>query len=240
MQGAIRNIATLKKWFYANGVPFFTLTYAGQANQIVQRNTAIEDMDDAWSLLETNILGQAEAGRANMHVIVYNKASGANNPIARTNLDIWSNQANQTGNVAGIGSLPVGGVGYIDESKVNGLIAEAKEKWELEKRLEDLEAQISNPNDWTDKLLTGLERIGATPFGQAIAAKFLGLQMPSPGTATIAGTPNSDTDTSGDTFDEDISHTAALLGVDDITLAKKLRKLVQNDPELAKQALLSL
>ena len=233
MQGAIRNIATLKKWFLSNGVPFFTLSYAGQANQIIQRNTAIEELDQAWELLETNVLGQAEYGRATMSLIVYNKGSGANNPIGRTNIDILPINQQNGNQVAGIGQLPAG---YMDKSEVQKLIDDAKEKWELEKRLEDLEIQISNPADVTEKWIQGIERIGASPLGQVIMMKLLGGPLPTIQPAPINGAP-APADEGGDTFEDDIEATAQILGVDDTVLARQLRRLVESNPEMAKQIL---
>jgi hypothetical protein len=237
MQGAIRNIATLKKWFFSNGVPFFTLTYSGQTNQVIQRNTAIEELDEAWSLLETNVLAQAEYGRATMHLIVYNKTSGPNNPTARTNIDVLPMNPTPNYGMPGIGSIPSG---FVDESKIEGMINEAREKWDMERRLEDLEAQIKNPNDdWTEKMMTGIERIGATPFGQALIMKFFGGALPSFQPQPINGAPGPSQpgDIEEDSFESDIERTSELLGVDDVTLARKLRELVEANPQAAKQLL---
>jgi len=95
----------------------------------------------AGEMLETQVLAQSEYGRAQMHLIVYKKEKGANNPEARTNIDMLPMQEQRQ--FAGIGAI--GGVGFVEEAKVNALIDQAREKWELEKRLEDLEAQVNNP-----------------------------------------------------------------------------------------------
>lgn len=230
MNGAIRNISTLKTWFYDVGKPFFTLSYSGTTNHMILRNTATENMDEAWTLLERQVNAQAEYGRATMQVIVY-KAGNANNPDGRTNIDMAPQS--QGSQVAGIGSLPSG---YLDENKVAGMISEAKEKWELERRLEDLEAQINNPGDWTEKLMAGIERIGATQLGQMLAMKLMGQPIPA---GMVAGPPpgtQAPTDET-DNFEEDIETTAAILGVSDAVLASKLRRLVETNPEMAKQLL---
>lgn len=232
MQGGIRNITSLKKWFNTVGSPFFTLSYLGQANHVILRNTAVEDMGEAWDMLETQILAQAEYGRAQMHLITYKKSGGANNPDGRTNIDMQPLQEGR--NMAGIGSTPGG---YMDESKVQGILDKAREKWELEKRLEDLEAQINSPNDWTEKLMEGIERIGNTPIGQMLAMKFLGAPLPQIPLAPIAGTPATDDEGEADSFENDIEFTASMLGVNDTVLARRLRQMVEQNPELAKQLL---
>lgn len=236
MSGAIRNTESLKRWFYGVGAPFFTLFYSGTStNQVIIRNTTVDEMDAAWELLEGQVKIQAEYGRALLHVIVYKKAGTANNPDGRTNIDIQPFA--ETKQMAGIGSLSAG---YLDESKVAGLIAEAKEKWELERRLDDMEAQLNNPNDWTDKLISGLERISGTQLGQILAVKFLGVPLPAgmvAGTPPGAQAPPDEQGLANDSFDEDISKSAEILGVDDTTLARKLRQLVEANPELAKSIL---
>ena len=235
MQGGIRNIESLKTWFFDVGKPFFTLSYlGGNANQVIMRNTATDNMEEAWDLLKRQVLAQSEVGRATLYLFVY-KNGNANNPDGRTNIDITPGGMQPNG-VAGFGSLPVG---YVDENKINGMISAAREKWELEKRLEDLEAQINSPNDWVDKAISGLERIGETQLGQMLAMKLLGITAPPvvPGARPVNGTPEQPGESADDTFEDDIEATANMLGCDDITLARKLRQLVQNNPEMAKQLL---
>lgn len=228
MQGAITEINRLRNWFYNNNQPFFLLRYyhPGKAGDVIIRNESIPELDPAWEKLSTEVLSQAEAGRALLQVLVWGPGKTANNYAALTNLDMRIVPVA----MAGIGSLPGG---YMDESKVQGLIQDAREKWELERRLEDLENQINNPGDWIEKSMHALERIGATPIGVALVSKLLGTPLP---TAQIAGTPAPADEQEGiDTFDEDIQKTAAILGVDDATLARKLRQVVESQPEVAKQ-----
>lgn len=234
MQGGIRNINSLKQWFTDVGLPFFTLSYyGGSSNQVIMRNVAIEDMGEAWELLKRQVLAQSEGDRATMQLIVYKKGA-ANNYEAKTNIDIFRAGAESLPAMEGIGSLSAG---YVDEAKIAGMIAEAREKWDMERRVEDLETQLNSPSDdWMDKGMAFIERIGATPFGQAFAAKFLGGNLPPyiPA-AQVAGHPSANEPQ--DTFEEDIDKTAELLGVDDTVLARKLRQLVETNPELAKSLL---
>lgn len=229
MQGAIRNISSVKQWFFDVGEPLFTLSYAGTSNQAIMRNTVKTDLNEAWDMLERQLQYQAESGRAMMQVITYRKESGANNPTGRTFIDLQPGPPQAQ--FAGIGQLPSG---YMDEAKVQGLIREAKEKWEMERRIEDLEEQAKNPADPTDKIIQAIERIGATPIGQMFAARLLGMPVPA-----ITGTPEApaDGDSDSDTFEDDIAATADILGVSDATLAARLRRLVEAQPDVAKQLL---
>lgn len=225
MNGAIRSVSSLRTWFFDVGKPFFTLTYAGQTAQVVMRNVVEEDMEKAWETLKRTVEAQAEYGRATLQVIVYTKERGANNPDGRTNIDIQPGA--QPAQAAIAGYLP----GHVDESKIAGMIEEARQKWELERRLEELENQVNNPVDWTSRTVEIIEKIGATPIGQILTAKLLGVQMP---VGQVAGHPAPE-EIEPDNFEQDIDEAAGLLGVSDAELAAKLVKLVRANPEMARQ-----
>ena len=231
MQGAITDINRLRSWFYNNSKPFFLLRYyqPGKAGDVIMKNDSIPELDASWEKLSTEVLSQAEAGRALLQVLVWEVGKTSNNYSALTNLDMRLGVP--VAQTAGIGSLPGG---YIEESKVQGMLDAEREKWTLERRLEDLEAQINNPADWASKSIEMLERIGATPLGQILAAKFLGVQLPA---AQIAGTPAPADEPESDTFEEDIDKAAEILGVSDIILAQRLRYLVETNPDIAKSLL---
>ena len=234
MQGGIRNIKSLKQWFTDVGKPFFTLSYTGgSANQVILRNTAIDDMEAAWSLLERQVLAQSEVGRATLQLIAYGKDK-ANNPDGRTNIDISPNQESATA-LAAISGPRVGY--YADESQIDALLSKERAKWDMEKRMEDLEAQLNAPSeDWSEKLMVGIERISATPLGAVLIGKFLGGSMPMP-VAQVAGVPDPIPSEESDSFEDDIEASAQLLGVSDTVLASKLRALIESNPELAKTML---
>lgn len=235
MQGGIRSIESLEKWFRAVGKPCFTLSYLGQANQVIARNTTVEDMGEAWEMLRMHVLAQAEYGRAQMHVIVYaNDKGGPNNPSGRTNIDLLSQH--HPAHFAGIAGMPTGNA--VPEDKIAGILAEAREKWEMEKRLDDLEAQLNAPpDDLFEKTATLIERIGTTPIGSILLAKLMGGAPVLP-PAPITGTPKADNDPSPDDaedFDDNIDRTAQILGVSDAKLAATLRRFAETNPEVAKQ-----
>lgn len=210
------------------GKPFFSLSYlGGSTNQLILRNIVVDDMGEAWEMLKRQVLAQSEVGRATLQLITYEKKDNANNPSGRTNIDLLANQAAQT--VAGIGQIAVG---YIDEAKVSGMLAAAQEKWELQHKIRALEDRLdAPPDDWVEKVMSAIERIGETPFGAMLAQRFLGGNLPAMPMANIAGTP----DASATSMDEDLEATATILGVDEELLVKKIRQLVEQNPEGAKQ-----
>lgn len=234
----ITNISTLRTWFLDNQKPFFTLYQNGVNRAIIARNETVDDLNQAWNLLETNVLAQAEGGTANVRVYVTEKPK--HNHGLETEARILP--LVPTLGQPGISGLPQG---YLDESKVAGLIKEAREKWELERRIEELEMAQEPVKDWAETMINGFERVAKTPLGAALVQKLLGVvPMPQPamnGVPTPAAQSqannSTDDDEYSDSFFENIENTAALLGVDEETLANKLAKLVQQNPELAKSLL---
>ena len=238
----IANLASLRTWFLDQNKPYFTLSQNGVNRSIVARNETVSDIDQAWTLLETNILAQAEGGVANVKVFVTDKPK--HNHGFETDARILPQYAPNAPGVAGIGSLPAG---YVDEAKVGAMLSDAEARWEMKRKIADLEAQLAEPSDWTEKLVTGIERISGTPLGQVLMAKLLGVPAAQPmaagmGTPAMHGTPvapaaGDDEDEYDNEFYHNIEDTAALLGVDERTLAKRLAGLVKQNPDLAKSLL---
>ncbi len=193
MQGAISNIEAVGRWFKSNESPFYTLAYystqspTGQG-MVIGRNTKEGDIDTAWERLKTLIVDQTGYGRAQLNLIVYDKATGANTPSGRTNIDILSHGQQSNILTPGIGSLPAG---YVDEAKIQSMLDEREKIWKLERENDDLRAQIDAPGDFWDKATIFLDRIGGTPLGMALATKLLGGPLPLPPSA-VNGVHNAD------------------------------------------------
>lgn len=235
MQGAISSIQSIRDWFYNLEAPFWTLTYYSTASptgmgHLIGRNVKFADLEKSWEMLEQSIQAQTGAGRAQLHLIVYAKAEGSNNPSGRTNIDIMG-----TGLVGaqqpGIGSL--NGGGFLDEKRINAIIDEKQKLWLLERENEELRAQIENPNGFADKAMAFLERIGSTPMGMAIASKILGSPLPQMPSPAVNGTPTAN----HELVDEDVEseldsleEIARLNGVSLKTLLAKTATLAQQEP----------
>jgi len=240
MIGAITSIEHLERWFRGNALPYFTLKYAGPGERVIFRNDgAIDDMETAWDELRHQVEMQGASGRAMLEVLVFKKGK-ANHPV-RTNIDIRNMPANsQNGNIAG---LPGGiaNVGDYVDMKVRLAM--------LERDNEDLMQQIDNPaNTWErviDKLsesphLAGLAQMLISglmkPGAPAQVGKQQQQQQPQPDYEPPQGAnanPNH-------IFEQNILDTTRLLGIDHVTLSAKLKKLVETNPDQAKQLLSEL
>lgn len=242
MQGAISTLTGIRQWFYNLEAPFWTLAYYSTASPtgmgaVIGRNTKFSEIDKSWEMLQQTIESQTGAGRAQLNLIVYDKPTGGNTPSGRTNIDIVSTGLVGTGTQPGIGSLSGG---YLDENRINAIISEKHELWELKRENDDLRAQLENPNTFTDKAMAFIERIGTTPLGIAIASKFLGAPMPQMVAPPVNGTPpvNDDDD---DDVENELDSLEAIARANGITLKEFLSKtanLAQQEPGVVQMLIL--
>jgi len=228
MQGAISDIQAVERWYRANEAPFFTLSYYSSASatgqgQVIIRNQKDVEIDSAWNKLKASILDQTGYGRAQLNLIVYNKPDAYNTPAGRTNIDLVNNQSMPQ--VAGIGSLPAIASGYISESDFTRRLNEEREKWEMRHQIDALQDQINNPaNDPIEKLMTGIERIAATPLGLAIISKFTGTPMPALPINGPAPTDNEDGLPTGDDVETELDDLESIASAHGMTLKQFLAK----------------
>lgn len=246
MIGAITNIDALRRWFDSNGLPFFTLRYEGANNErIIMRNDSIEDMEKAWQMLEDQVTAQAEVGRARLVVFVYKKG-GHNNGIY-TNIDLRPGYPTP-GTQAAVSGMPAG-MGSIAEY-VDNRVHLAKLEWENEQLREQLNAP-ANVFERTMETISGIP--GVADVLKILVAGLVGkinpeampqIQAVLNGTPAATGTPDRDDDDDNahngaadpqQQFADNINQTAELLGVDPLTLSAKLKALVKQNPEVAKQ-----
>ena len=234
----------LEKWFKANAYPQFILAYANGKgeNQILKNegDGAISDIEEAWEMLRDMIEAQVRSGRAILEVKVFPKG-GKYHPL-RTQIDMSAGgNPYLPASVAGIGNLPNVG---ISEAKLAEALAVEREKWEMERRIEDLEARINAPSNWMER---ALQIIGENPPLATMVQTVISGVMKMPGVASVMnGTPAAATGTQAPADDEEMENTdpnvvfstniyqaAQTLGVSPEIMAVKLNRLVQQNPELA-------
>lgn len=244
MQGAITTIDGLQAWFYDRKIPFWTVRYykPGGAGEVVARQTTEDNLDASWQQLSRTVADQSRNSRAQLQCMVYSDPKNRNNYDAITNIEL--SQYGAPLGAASIGSLPQINESEI-ESRISGAIQDARERWELEARIAQLEEEGAR-QDPADKIFSAIERLVNSPLGNALVARIMGVPLQPVQVSNVAGTPtktaggpDSDAD-QADTFDEDIDVTASTLGISDIELASKLRKLVEANPEMAKNLLNSI
>lgn len=245
MLGAITNTDALKRWFYDNQRPYFTLRYenGGNSDRVIVKNDSVTDMDKAWEKLQSHVIDQSEAGRSRLALIVY-ELGKHNNPTGFTMIDMRPGTAAGTG-TAGISGLPAG-IGSITEY-VDLKLATERLKWENEQLREQLSAPANTAERWFETIgampgamevvkiiATGLVTKWAPESIPAVQSLLNGLPSDQGGAEADADDAGSTGDTQQQQFADNIQRAANTLGIDPLTLSKKLAKLVTENPELAK------
>ena len=243
MLGAITNTDDLKQWFLLNKKPFFTLKYenGGSTDRIILRNDTAEEMDDAWEMLQSQVVSQAASGRARLALIVYERGKH-NNPSGYTMIDINPLAQRSTQGVASIAGLPAG-IGSVTEY-VDLKLATERLRWENDLLKEQLATPVNSVERWFETIgnlpgamdvvkiiATGLVTKWTPEALPALQGLLNGLP------AQIAESDEDHTAATGDAqqqFVQNIEQAANTLGVDPLTLSRKLAKLVTENPELAK------
>lgn len=215
--------------------PYWTLYSVGLGGKdtVLAFNDRLTSMDESLTALVENIRRMNNPQGSTFRIFQTYRPR-FNYATQEARVQIFENNLAGMGGTAAIGTLPAG---YMDESKIAEIRRQDREKWEMEKRLEDLEAQIKAPRNSMENALEMVERIGKTPVGIMILSKMSGLPIGEV-MKSISGLGDQDSDTSplpdGD-FDSNIEKTSQILGVTDEQLAARLRQFAEMNPDLARQ-----
>lgn len=251
----IGNFADLRKWFFAGvkgknggeeeGAPHWNL-YAGDygAKELrIQSNTRVNSMNDSYDLLESAIRAQNNPDGTRFRVQTFAPGK-ANNPTAETYVQIYERTAAPAAPAAaaaGIAGLPAG-VGSIQQY-VDERLKTERLKWEIQNLKDQLNAPASGWERLIDTLgaLPGIDKVFQT-VAIGLVTKFSPSAMPAiqqaMNGAPDAGEHGEDYDTGTDpqtAFAANIQESANMLGVDPVTLSAKLRNLIRQNPDMARQ-----
>jgi hypothetical protein len=235
----ITDLQSLKNWFVEQKKPYWTLyNNSNVSRSIIARNESIEDIDASWQTLRGNIESVSRGGPANIRVFVTDKAK--HNSGFEVEARIFSGMPGMEMAMPGMPGIAGHPAGMIDESRVNGMIEAAREKWELEAKIQQLENAQEPEANWIDKLTESVERIGATPLGAVLMQRLMGMTPVAP-VAPMNGVPSNDEQDNGEEYTDDfynnIEDAAETLGVSPEKIAAKLAALVKANPEIAKNML---
>lgn len=240
----ITNFDDLQAWFTATkgGKPapywnLYGLKY-GRTDQVVHRNVDVSDIQESARQLEKAIRMLSPLDEpARFKLSVYAEGQ-ANNPTASVEVQI--RQTVPATAQAGIAGLPAG-VGSIQEY-VNDKLETERLKW----KIEQLEGQINGPSNGFERFMETLSVIpGIDGVLKAAVIGLVGKFNPSAmpaiqaamnGTPTANGEHEADDDAANpdEVFQQNIMQASSALNTDPVTLSKKLNKLIQDNPELAK------
>ena len=226
----IKHGEDLKAWFDLNGCPFWKLRDSKERNgKVIASNygkDAVEDLKDSFNRLDTNLSFFKEEGaslwlstkKVNDTAEYYNEINVKVIPIFLQGSE-------------GIGNINM----QMQPATVNiaGEIARAKKEWDMERKLDEMEAQINAPPmDWFTRGTEIVNGLMQNPVIAGLVAKYAGVGL---GTATIgeyahdAATPleeSDDLETAIEYFNEAGFTEKEIL---------KFAKFVKSNPGVAKE-----
>lgn len=240
----------LAKWFQANQKddkpsPHWTL-YGGSWGEKEVRllsNSRIDDSEKSLAFLVDSIRIMNNPDGTKFRILLY-PHNAPNNYTATVHVQIYENGANKpssAGQMAGIGSLPA-------IQDIETRIAEKVELALLKAENEQLRNGGENGTIWERVLGIIAESphlsaaVGSLVNGillKADPALAGNLVQPAP----VTGTPSADNGAAPEdqqaAFVDNINQVCSALGVDAVTLAARLRQIVQANPLAAKQIILN-
>ena len=167
-KASYRSIESLKLWFMQSHKPYFSIWtgFSKDTKDLAFRNSAIDDLEDSWNLLEQIITDKtAGGGKVTIFVTEVKNSSAGYTEY----LEIAGN--NNTA-IAGPSNLNNNFIGGINE-----YIADKMAMYDKDRQIEELKAQISNKDEGTgvNKLFNRLlEEAPIAELIMALCAKFLG------------------------------------------------------------------
>jgi len=242
---------SLSRWFLdskgAEAAPHWNL-YAidyGQTEKLIGRYVKGDDLEASGKHLERMIRDLNNPDGSKFRVMVY--APGKhNNSNAQAYVQIYErSQAPASAPAAGISGFPAG-IGSV-EAYVDQRIQMAQLQWENQQ----LKEQMNAPNEKWERVVEyisgvpGIDKVLQT-IAMGLVSKFNPSAMPAI-QAAINGTPAQQAATGEHEPDDDadpnavfltiIQEASETLGVDPITMAKRLNALIKTNPEAARQLL---
>lgn len=200
-------------------------------------NTRLDSPGESLSFLIDTIRRMNHPDGAKFRVQIF-KPGSPNNYTAQTFVQIFEGQQTPAllqQSAPGIGSLPA----VMNENYVNERIELAL----LKKENEDLKANMNGPNNAFERILDIISQseplsMALSGLIQSMAVKN-GMAMPAAIPRPITGSPDTDEETDGQdaqtVFANNINAASQALGTDPVSLSAALVKLVQGNPQFAKQ-----
>lgn len=226
-------------------MPYWTLFSSGfgEKDRPLAFNEKIASAEESFTLLAETIR-RFNNPQGQVFTVFQTYRPRHNNGVYMR-VQIYENQsASANIHVAGINGQQA--VGYLSPAEVDERIQAALERQKMKDEIKAL--REANEGGFIGQLPKVFEQISNTPVGQAIIAKIMGLSLqPAPATA-VNGVPGAAqnpepapavhrNDDDDEQFNADIDHVTTTLGTDDVTLMKKIRILVDQNPDLAKTLL---
>lgn len=228
-KGYMNSYEDLKTWFMMLGTPKWNL-YRGhvesvgnnRSNLIYKQDSDEYNLEDSFEELRKMIEINSAAGG---HFSIYVPAKSNN--VGPTVFFVSPNTMPARGG-AQVAGFPTGGLGYISKEELSGILEKERNTWELERRIEDLEAAQDSHTPILEKFLNGLLEDGTA--GKVLVAGITKLMGGNPTQVALAGFGNQvQPDTSIGEEEEEISEDEIDFAVD---LVSRFRPYFSSEQEM--------
>lgn len=235
---AMTSMESIRTWWEADPErPYFSLyrgTRGTKPSDIIIRNDTLGELEPAWEMLE--------------QMLTINSGEGGEFTILRTDKPksnygmkgvVVLSHATATPAIAGIPGMPFIGAGHNIQTYIAGEIEKEREKWDLAKKVEDLEAAINagQQGSWLDRIGEKIiEGDTLNNLVNLIVAKLMP-QAPKASHVAVSGAPGAATD---DQFQYDTERIASALErirahfPDVHGTLDRLADFIDRNPEMAK------
>jgi len=253
--GYIAKIADLGEYFEKVGIPKWNLYHGFQKGTlqngalVYKQDNAEMELGESWDLLN-QIIEMNCGGGSGAFTIYF--PTVASNVGTRVYYQHGTGPVGVAASVAGVpNQLHPAQLGYVSADELDRRLKEEKYKWELEKRLDDLEAS-NGPSGFGEILMNNIANNegtmqallqGLLGFLNIAAAKVAGMPLGNPGPAIIQGPPATDVHTdfeTGEVSEADVQRCNAALEriaqtfPDLAGFLEGLANYIQKDPTTAK------
>lgn len=214
----------------------------GEKEARLLSNQRINKPDESLAYLIESIRMMNNPPGAKFRIQIY-RPNNANNYTAQTYVQIFDNAT-----APATGSAPQAGIGSLPAAFPENYIQERIDLALLKRENEELKAAINGPGNTWERLLDIISQ--SEPLSMALAGLIsnvtgkplpalqqaarpvTGSPAPDEENDTDEGSPDADPQT---VFADSINAAAAGLDTDPLTMARKLRKIVRDNPAFAKQ-----
>jgi hypothetical protein len=233
------SIEDLRKWFTSQGrggkpAPYWSLYIMnyGEKNNRVAANTRIDDLEESFGLLVSNMKGMNyPAGNVKFRIDITDNTNGTN-PVAVCYMQ-FSEIQNAVAGINGIG-LPDG---YISKSELDFRM----KLFKLEQENDRLKDQLEAPsNSFIGSLQTLLDAPSLKPLIAAVAAKVMNVPISAAAINGIETTVERPVNSSPNDFDANLDKLEELTGMPAEVIIKKVLSYATIDSESVKKFLQSI
>lgn len=184
----LTDLNDLRAWFLELKTPQWNL-YRGFQNKMPPNAVykQIDDqleLEDSWDKLERLIMSSSRnGGQFTVYVPAYPGGKAAVQQLSINMPAAGSGYGYPQQQNAGLGGLPgqMSALGYLSPEEVDRRIKEAEEKFEMRRKLEDMEAALHAKTSWTDVLMEKVMEMDPNELAPKLG-QFIGqLLQPRPG-----------------------------------------------------------